>query len=892
MIGNLKFFEMKRIFLSIIILLAFQMLFAQVPGSFSYQAIVRTEAGEPIGPQAVSCRFSIIKNTPAGKVVYREKHNTATNQFGLITLAIGNGTDTTGTFGAIDWDADIYFLKVEIDPNGGVGYKDMGTTQLLSVPYALQAKTAQTINYDNITNKPDPIWLKTDENIYFNSGTVGIGTETPDGSSILDINSSEKGILLPRLTDSQRDAIIQPKEGLLIFNTTTKNFNVYRNGNWYEWEASNCIPQPTPADAGPDQIPPATTAILSANTPVYGTGEWSILSGEGGNISAVNDPASSFTGVLNNIYVLSWTITNTCGSSTDDVKISFIPDCSNGIQELDETDIDCGGITCAKCANGKKCLVNNDCVSSVCLSGICQVPACNDGTQNGIETDVDCGGGTCPKCANGKKCLIGTRDCVSYVCKNGICQVAACNDGVRNGNESGVDCGGGTCPKCGTGEGCRTHDDCQSLVCSGNPGVCLTPTCTDIAQNGTETDLNCGGGSCPKCADGKKCLVNNDCISSVCLSGICQIPSCDDGTKNDIETDVDCGGGTCPKCANGKKCLNGDQDCTSGVCDDGICQVPSCDDGTQNDIETDMDCGGGTCPKCADSKKCLVNSDCVSSVCLSGICQVPACDDGAQNGIETDVDCGYYASCSLCADGKKCNYHYDCVSGVCGDNKICNAPICNDYVKNGDETDTDCGGSCSAIGKRCANGKICSINNDCISLICGADKKCASPTCSDGVLNGDETGQDCGGPCATLPPPGGPKKCPAGTHCHIDADCSSGVCNSNTLLCSTATCPDGVLNGGETDKDCGGPNCQIKCEDGKTCDIASDCLSGVCTSHKCAAPTCSDGVQNRPGGQAETDVDCGGPCAPAKTCALGKKCLVNADCTSGHCTAGICTAAK
>jgi len=90
------------------------------------------------------------------------------------------------------------------------------------------------------------------------------------------------------------------------------------------------------------------------------------------------------------------------------------------------------------------------------------------------------------------------------------------------------------------------------------------PTCTDQAKNGDETDVDCGGGVCPKCADGKVCLKHADCKSGVCKSGICAAASCTDKVKNGAETDVDCGGGTCPACADTKQCAK-NSDCSSGV---------------------------------------------------------------------------------------------------------------------------------------------------------------------------------------------------------------------------------------------------------------------------------------------------------------------------------------
>ena len=252
------------------------------------------------------------------------------------------------------------------------------------------------------------------------SQSIGIGTNNPDQSAILDITANGKGVAMPTLTDSARNAIVNPKEGLLIFNSTTKNLNLYKNGNWNEI-TSICVPQPTTSSAGPNQNPPGTSTTLAANTPTNGSGLWSILAGVGGVIANPTNPTSTFSGLAGGFYLLRWAITNSCGFSSSNVTITFQGTCSDGIKDGTETDIDCGGATCPKCASGLHCLSGNDCLSGVCSGGICQVPSCSDGVKNGTETDVDCGGASCPKCTGGKNCIVNT-DCVSNSCVTGHCQ--------------------------------------------------------------------------------------------------------------------------------------------------------------------------------------------------------------------------------------------------------------------------------------------------------------------------------------------------------------------------------------------------------------------------------------------------------------------------------------
>lgn len=96
--------------------------------------------------------------------------------------------------------------------------------------------------------------------------------------------------------------------------------------------------------------------------------------------------------------------------------------CHDGVQDVDESDVDCGGLQCAPCADGKKCGLNSDCASHVCNSsvGTCAAPSCTDHVQNGDETDVDCGG-SCSPCAAGQHCKQAS-DCQSGNCSNGACQ--------------------------------------------------------------------------------------------------------------------------------------------------------------------------------------------------------------------------------------------------------------------------------------------------------------------------------------------------------------------------------------------------------------------------------------------------------------------------------------
>lgn len=243
--------------------------------------------------------------------------------------------------------------------------------------------------------------------------------------------------------------------------------------------------------------------------------------------------------------------------------------CSNKQKDSDETDVDCGGNDCAKCKVGKDCRENRDCSSGKCQDNVCVKDACesndecatgacdngvcatcNDGKLNHTETDIDCGGEHCDACDVGKNCDADS-DCKSKVCTDGMCGAPAC----------------------------KNDDDCSDgAVCDLDTETCIS--CKDGTKNGEETDVDCGGSAgCNPCPVGKSCEVSSDCVSGICSKDfVClekAAASCTDGEKNGNETDVDCGGGTCPLCGQERLCVV-DSDCKSGICEDGYCKGDEC----------------------------------------------------------------------------------------------------------------------------------------------------------------------------------------------------------------------------------------------------------------------------------------------------------------------------
>lgn len=164
---------------------------------------------------------------------------------------------------------------------------------------------------------------------------------------------------------------------------------------------------------------------------------------------------------------------------------------------------------------------------------------------------------------------------------------------------------------------------------------------------------------------------------------------------------------------------------------DGVTADPSaapdhCFNGEIDDLELDTDCGG-PCDLCQEGKKCDNNLDCKSGYCQEAICTAPACDDGVHNGLESDVDCG--GECSPCVDNSVCVDDPDCDSGYCSPltNLCTRTPICANGLLDGSESGVDCGGACPDT---CGAKSSCQEDLDCeVGYLCYEDpfssiKKC------------------------------------------------------------------------------------------------------------------------------------------------------------------------
>lgn len=174
---------MKRILLAAGLMLGTTLAFAQAPEKMSYQAIIRNAGGQVLANQNIGIKVSVLQGSSSGTVVYSERLTGSTNANGLLTMELGTGVVLSGTFNTINWPSGNYYLKTETDPSGGTAYTITGTSQLLSVPYAMFAKSAGGVSGGTAFAIP---YVNTSTN----AGTLFSLTNNGDGTSLEGINTT------------------------------------------------------------------------------------------------------------------------------------------------------------------------------------------------------------------------------------------------------------------------------------------------------------------------------------------------------------------------------------------------------------------------------------------------------------------------------------------------------------------------------------------------------------------------------------------------------------------------------------------------------------------------------------------------------------------------------
>ena len=230
---------MKKI-ITFITIIATTVIFAQAPQGFNYQATVRNSAGALIVNQNVYFKFNLMLNSATSVPVFSETHYVPTDDLGQVNLVIGSGTATTGTFSTINWGTGNYYLGIEL--NTGSGYLAMGTTQLLSVPYALyanssgnaQAATPNLASVLAVNNGANNLQIK----------NLADPTDAQDAltKNYLDIQVAQLQAQITALQNAYVAPLPNVTIGTQIWSSTNLDVTTYRDGtpipqvtNYLQW---------------------------------------------------------------------------------------------------------------------------------------------------------------------------------------------------------------------------------------------------------------------------------------------------------------------------------------------------------------------------------------------------------------------------------------------------------------------------------------------------------------------------------------------------------------------------------------------------------------------------------------------------------------------------------
>ncbi|MDI3291309.1 MopE-related protein [Polyangium sp. 15x6] len=501
--------------------------------------------------------------------------------------------------------------------------------------------------------------------------------------------------------------------------------------------------------------------------------------------------------------------------------------------ECPGADVCNGAGACAE-ANGSPCVGNGECLSGQCVDGVCcentcpgTCKACNVAGSLGTCTNIpfgtdpasECSGpGVCDGAGGCKKGLGescgGNVDCASNFCVDNVCCNVACNGTCEACTAALTNGADGTCAP--VKANAESNNECPIGECNG-AGVCevdLGATCTQDSQ--------CASGSC---VDGVCC---NTACSGTCeacnvmaAQGTCTSVPADTDPAN--ECAADCNGAGACELANGGGCTL-DAQCGSGICieEDGVCCDTACN---------------GLCEACSAAKTGGTN----------GVCAPIKSGDDPESECAGSLQCNGAGACEL-GNGAACADGTECESGFCVDNICCDAA---------------CNGTCEA----CSAAKTGGTDGTCSFVKVNTDLDNECPGAAD--CNG-------AGACE-LPNGAGTctqgSQCVSGSCAVQDSVCCDNTCDGTCMACliaktgvASGTCAN-VLTNQDPDTECMNGECTGAgiCEkpDGDPCTANNECQNGYCNGTTCATPTCTDGVQNG----TETDRDCGGSC-PACTLIL------------------------
>jgi len=408
-------------------------------------------------------------------------------------------------------------------------------------------------------------------------------------------------------------------------------------------------------------------------------------------------------------------VTTDCPAST---TVCATPTCSGGSCGTENA---AKGTPCTE-AGGKLCDGNGACVECTdaaldcpAATSACEQPTCTAGTCGSTavaantpapsgQTPGDCklivcDGSGSTMTVDDNDPLDDGNDCTADMCAAGSNAPMSVAPGTPCSTNGGTVCGSGA--KAGTCVGCISNAQCTGgAVCDTTNEMCVPPTCTDMMKDGMETGVDCGGPACGTCANGAGCSVAGDCTSGYCAGTTCAACSLD--TQCPTTSYCNAATGTCvPDDPDGTACTAGGH-CTSGDCIDNVCCDSQCNGlceactAAKKGTGTDGACGAIGAGRDPDN-------ECTGTYSCSGAMSCQSCTDMMKDGTETDVDCGGGGTCGKCALNQTCVVGTDCLSGMCRMG-VCVASTCGDGSITGSE---QCDDSNTANGDGCSSTCAC-----------------------------------------------------------------------------------------------------------------------------------------------------------------------------------------
>jgi len=294
---------MKEVFTFFAVVLLTATLWAQSPEKMSYQAVIRNAAGELVKQQPVGMQVSILQGSADGILVFAETHEATSNENGLVSIEIGAGVVVNGSFAAIDWSAGPYFLKTETDPEGGFNYTISGTSQLLSVPYAMHAKTAESLSGELLEN--DPLFAGSVAAAITTADTARWNTTQDDESDpVFSEWDKSSGITINKSQISDLGEVVQTETDPVFEESAAANISQY---NIYKWN------QKLDSESDPVYKKSVAAGISNADT-----ARWNQ------NLATETDPVYSGSQAFNITATDITNLGNLSGTNTGDQDLSAL----------------------------------------------------------------------------------------------------------------------------------------------------------------------------------------------------------------------------------------------------------------------------------------------------------------------------------------------------------------------------------------------------------------------------------------------------------------------------------------------------------------------------------------------------------------------------------------